>query len=287
MRLKDLLSLMRVKQWYKNLVIFLPLIFSKQLFNANSVVLSVLGFFSLCLISSMNYVLNDLLDYEKDKVHPEKKHRVLVSGRISLRAARILVILLFISSISFSFLINEVFFVWPLLLFFSTLLYSIKVKKVPFLDLQFISLNFIIRTISGMHAVSVGSSPWLLVMVYLLALLLGISKRLSDLRVLGENAIKHKSVYAVYSEELLKNLLVIVIAMILSTYCFYTFLAETTNNVMMLTIPVVVFILQRYLYLVLSNHKAGRNAELILFDAYIVISVILWLLISIISFYLV
>ncbi len=285
-KLKNIINLMRIRQWYKNLVIFLPIFFSKNLFNFKSFSFSFIGFIALCFMSSTNYIINDLIDYEKDKKHPEKKHRVLASKKISKKFAKLLVIIFFSLSIYFSFFINNLFFVFPTLLFLSTLTYSLFAKNVPLIDLQFIALNFIIRTVSGMNAINVGSSPWLLVMVYLLALFLGLSKRLSDKKILGKNPEKHKKVYAFYTEDLLKNYITIITAMLLSTYSFYTFLASTSNNLMMLTIPIVVFILQRYLHLVLSNHKAGRNTELILFDKYIVCGVLFWLLICFISFYL-
>lgn len=275
------LKLMRAHQWYKNLVIFIPLIFSKNLFNTGFLSIEILGFIALCLMSSCNYIINDIVDADKDKLHPKKKKRPIASGEVGKSTAGVLAFLLFTCSIIISYSINLLFLLWPLMLFFSTQLYSFKLKDFVIIDIHMIAINFMIRTTAGSVAINVETSVWLFLLAFLLALFLALSKRSSELAKLGTQAAKHKRVFKFYTKELLDSFTNIVLAVLLSSYAFYTFLAGTTNDYMMFTLPVVTFILFRFLLLSKSGREVGGSVDLIIYDKPILGGILVWTLISI------
>jgi len=279
------LKLLRVQQWYKNLVIFIPLIFSRNLFNLNLFLIELLGFLALCLMSSCNYIINDVLDAEKDRLHPEKKNRPIASGAVKKDTAAIIATVLFVASLMVSYYINWLFILWPLALFVSTQLYSWKLKDIPIIDIHMIALNFIIRTTAGSIAISVETSTWLFLLAFLLAIFLALGKRWVELATLGKKAASHRHVFNFYNEELLNSFINIILAMLLASYAFYTFLANTPNDLMMLTIPIATFILFRYLFLIKSNHKIAERIELLVYDRQLLAGIIIWAFISILVFY--
>jgi 4-hydroxybenzoate polyprenyltransferase len=281
------LKLMRAHQWYKNLVIFIPLVFSKNLFNIGFIFIELLGFLALCLMSSCNYIINDIIDAEKDKLHPKKKNRPIASGAVSKRAAALVAVILFAGSITISYYISLLFILWPLMLFFSTQIYSFKLKNVAIVDIHMIAFNFMIRTTAGSVAINVQTSVWLFLLAFLLALFLALSKRSSELMKLGKKAAEHKPVFKFYTEGLLNSLTNIVMAMMLSSYAFYTFLANTTNDIMMFTIPIVTFILFRFLLLVKSGSDIGGSVDMIIYYKPILAGVIAWTVMSIAVLYII
>lgn len=144
----QLLSLLRIRQWYKNSLVFLPLFFSGMLLEY-SIYPYILGFFILGLTSSSYYIINDIVDKKNDKVHPEKKHRPIASGHISIPLASTILVLLLAISFSLSILLGPGFFLFNMLLFSSTIIYIFLIKQVAFLDILLLSINFVIRAVSG------------------------------------------------------------------------------------------------------------------------------------------
>lgn len=272
-----LLKLLRAKQWYKNIVVFIPIVFAKAFFTQGKIENAVLAFFSLCLISSCNYIINDIVDLESDKKHPEKKLRPVASGKISVTNAIIIAFLLLASSLAIAYIINSKLVLWPISLFVSTLLYSLFLKKIPVFDVHVLALNFIIRTTMGSVAVEVPTSAWLYLLAFLLALFLGFGKRYSELKLTE----KHDF----YSAEILEPILTIIVSCLLGAYFFYTFMANPNNKYMMLTIPLTTIIVFRYYYLIKAGNKIARQTELIFIDKQILFSIIVWTLLSFIILY--
>jgi len=283
--MKVLYRLMRMHQWYKNLVIFIPLIFAEKLFVPTLLFKEVIGFIALCLMSSCNYIINDIKDVEKDRKHPEKRKRPIAAGRISRTGASFTAVVLLITSLTLAFQINETFFLWPLALFCATQLYSLKFRKIAIMDVHFIALNFLIRITAGSIAIDVPSSPWLYLLAFLVALFLSFGKRISELRLLKGKASSHRGVYKIYSDDLLLSFESITTAVLLASYCFYTFQAGTGDGKLMFTIPFVTFIIFRYLYLIKSDSKIARKTELFIFDRQLLIASIGWLFWSIFLIY--
>ena len=170
MEIKTFFSLIRINQWYKNLVVYLGLIFSLLLFDFRLFVLSTIGFFSLCFISSANYIINDIIDNNRDKQYAEKSKRPIASGVVSFKSALFTALILIVFSLIIALKLSFGFFIFILLLFFLTFFYSVGLKNVLFLDILIIASNFVIRAVSGIFIINKGISPWLILCPFFLAM---------------------------------------------------------------------------------------------------------------------
>lgn len=284
MNSKNLISILYVKQWYKNLVIFIPLLFTYNLFKFNLALLTLAGFISLCLMSSGNYLLNDLVDFKKDKLNPLKKHKPLVKGLLNKQSAKILMIVVIAASLLIAYCLGFNFLVFPIALFFSTLAYSSFLKRVPLIDLFVIALNFFLRTTSGAFLINVVVSSWLILMIFLIALFLGLGKRYGELVLLGERAVKSRRVYEFYSKDFVKSMINIITSMLLLSYCFYTFLAQS-KPLVMFTIPIFFFIVFRYLYLILSGSQVSVETYQVFKDKQFLAGLACWMITVVLVLY--
>ena len=259
-----LFKIIRIKQWYKNIVIFLPLVFSLSLLNLDSLYLTIAGFVALGLASSALYIRNDVLDIEFDKQHPIKKFRPLASGQISKKNAYIIFILLLSSSLIIAAILNWKLVIVLIFLFVNTTVYSQWLKNFAYVDLLSISLNFVIRVLAGMLLLQVGISPWLVFGVFLVAFFLGLMKRKSEIIILKETAILHRKAFSVYSIRNLNYSLIIVSILVILTYSVYSINNDPTNdNRLIYTIPIVVLIIFRQYYLSEKNISVKKFSEVI------------------------
>lgn len=270
-----MLKLMRIKQWYKNLLIFIPLFFARKLFEFDSTVACVVGFVSLCLISSAFYVVNDIKDIKADRVHPEKRYRPLSSGRVSVFEAVWLSVLLFCGALLLASYLSFPFIIFPLLLFMFSLFYTLVVKNIAIADIHFISFNYIIRAVSGVVLISTPLSSWFILFIYVGALFLATGKRRADLELLGDDAKLHKSVYRVYNKKFLDWLSMCLLTVMLFSYILYSFMAHE-GSYMMVTIPFVSFIIIRYLFFISINHELARQPEYFFRDPPLVTGALFW-----------
>jgi len=161
MRLIQYLKLARIPQWYKNLVIFLPIFFTGNMFNMAIIEMTLLGFLSLSFISSANYIINDIVDIKKDKVHPEKSKRPLAAGKVRIFEAIILALIFIAASVFIGISLGIYFLIFIIALFLLTFAYSLFLKNEPIIDILVISINFVLRAISGVFIIKVFISPWL------------------------------------------------------------------------------------------------------------------------------
>ncbi len=258
-----LLSLLRVRQWYKNVLIFLPILFAVQLFDVDAFRMTIIGFFALCFISSTNYIINDIVDIERDKLHPEKKKRPLAAGKVNVFPAVLIAIVLFVLGMSIGYYLSTAFMIILVFLFLLTQLYSFVFKNEAFLDILIIPINFVLRIISGAFVLVVDGkyyielTPWIFVVPFFLFLFFIIGKREADLKFLGSKAVKHKSVYSVYNIEILRMLTIISVTLFILSYALYSFLS--VHSQLILTLPIVVYGLFRYLYLIESGSEIARD----------------------------
>ena len=169
--------LLRPRQWTKNLLLFAALVFAKKLFDADAVVLASLGFAAFCLASSSVYVVNDLLDVERDRRHPDKRDRPIASGAISPGRAGVVAAALTVISLALAFWIAPAFGTATVLYVGLTHFYSLVGKNVVILDVLLIAFGFVIRAIAGALAIAVPISDWFILCMAFLALFLAVSKR--------------------------------------------------------------------------------------------------------------
>lgn len=266
-KISDYLRLCRPSQWYKNLLIPAVGIFSFQLFNLMIYSSLIIGFILACGMSAANYIINDIMDLAEDRLHPKKKSRPIASGAISKRNATVFGAILFLISLTSSFLLTFWFGIIMSVFFLTSQFYTFVLKKVIFVDVLTISLNFILRGIGGL--VLVNSFPtddliWGFWAVFILALFLALSKRRIDLQLLEQENGVHIRKSAIYPKNLLDQLTILISGIFLMGYYLYVLLTETTgghNGYLLLTIPVATYLMFRYLFLLHSIEKSPLTAK--------------------------
>lgn len=280
---------MRPHQWYKNLLVFLALIFAgvradqpNRMFdylNVESLTPLILGFFALCAISSFGYIINDLADMKEDAVHPEKRERPLPSGEASRSVAIILAMTLFAGGITTSYLLDPLFFLMVVLYIINSQFYNFYLRNWAIVDVISIAVGFILRAISGTFLLHVHFTSWLIVGVFFFALVLGFGKRYNELQLLGEDAAKHKFVFTQYDEVILRQAIGSSSTWVVLFYTLYTyqnFMDIMADFPVMLTVPVVAGLMLRYVYLIYSGSPVGRKPHLAFKDKGILVGSILF-----------
>ncbi len=284
MKLLDFFRVLRISQWYKNLLIFLPLLFSHNLFGLNNLILTLIGLASLCFISSSNYIINDIIDLKHDRFHPERRIRPLASGRVNVWFAGILAFICLILGIFIAYILDISFLYYIIALFILSSAYSLFLKKEAFADVLVIGINFVIRASSGAYIIDVKISPWLIIGVFFLSLFLSIGKRRADLIFLGKAAAKYKEVLKVYSKENTTALMIVSTALLIITYAFYSFSSEYSR--LIFTLPFALYAIFRYFTLVFTGSEIARHPEKGIKDIRLVIGGLLWLVSVLIIIYL-
>ncbi len=287
--LKALLKTMRPRQWTKNGFVFFALIFDKQLFQLEAFLRTLGGFALFCLISSVVYLINDIADIEADRKHPEKKKRPLPSGKLPVSVAWAAAIGLTVLTLPLGWLLSPAFSGVLAAYLVLNLAYSKWLKHIPIIDVLVIAAGFVLRVHSGVTLIEVERfSPWLYVVTTLGSLYLGFGKRRAELSLLNRGAGSHRRVLDGYTIPLLDQYVTIVSAATILAYSLYTFSAPNLpeNHSMMLSIPFVVYIILRYLYLIQVTHEAGSPEEVLLKDTPIQIAIILLGLTVLAVFYL-
>lgn len=280
---------MRPLQWSKNFVVLAPLMFSRNLFHPEMVARSLEAFGIFCMLSASIYVFNDLLDYERDRLHPVKRRRPIASGEISRRGALVLGIVLGAGGLALAGLLGWGFLRAAAIYYFLMIGYSLGLKNGVVLDVLIISIGFVLRAIAGVEALTqiepgVVISPWLLVCTLFLALFLGFNKRRHEITLLSGEAAKHRKSLDDYSVEFLDAVIAVVTAATVIAYSIYTIwpatVAKFNTANLVYTIPFVVYGLFRYMYLVLVRNKGGSPSEILVSDAPLVVDIVLWLVVA-------
>jgi 4-hydroxybenzoate polyprenyltransferase len=279
MSLRALIEAMRPKQWAKNIFIFAPLVFDQKLFHPTYLARTVAGFVLLCLISGAVYLMNDLVDAEKDRQHPRKRNRPIASGRLSPRLALAAAVLIPLVGLPLGFLLDPLFGGILLGYLVLQIAYSFVLKNAVIIDALAVAAGFVLRVAAGIPLVEAERfSPWIYTCMGLLALFISFSKRRHELTLLGENANGHRESLGEYSVLLLDQFILIVTAATLVAYTLYTFSAPNLppNHTMMLTVPFVLYAVFRYMYLVYVKGLGGEPEEIVLRDRPLQVGVLLW-----------
>lgn len=284
---KAILISARPKQWTKNLLVLLALIFSfnegwsfSDVDQAIDVVQkSVLAFLLFCALSSAVYLFNDITDIEKDRLHPTKKLRPIPSGRLSLSTAWLMTIILIVISLTFSLVLEPLLGIVSAGYTVLMLLYSRWTKNVILLDVFSISGGFVLRAVAGAVALTIPISPWLYSCTGLGALLIALGKRRSELSTAGELASNQRGSLQSYSLHLIDKFTLVVAPLTLLTYILYALTASNLpdNRAMALTIPFVVFGLLRYLFMVYKKDLGEAPEDIFLTDIPLILSNIAWI----------
>lgn len=253
------LKLIRVKHWIKNLLIFIPLICSGFI-NAENVLNLIIGFFSFSFISSFIYIINDIKDIEKDKLHPRKKKRPLPSGEITKKRAIIIAIILLIASLSFNYIIHKEILNTSLYLLLGymiiNVLYSMGLKNIAILDIILLATGFIIRVYYGASIINVQVSDWLFLTILNASLFLGLGKRKKELI----NNKDSRKVLKEYNESFLDKFQYISLGLMLVFYSLWTI--EQDIKFLSLTIPLLIIIFMKYCLIIEKSDEGDPTTIL-------------------------
>lgn len=286
--ISGLLISLRPKQWTKNGFIFAPLIFDVKLFQIEPLVKTIIGFFLLCAISGTVYLINDLVDIEKDRHHPTKKNRPIASGQVPFKIALAAAIIIPAICLPLSFWLDFNFGIIITAYLLLQIAYSFKLKNIVIVDVLTIAAGFVLRVAAGVALIDAERfSPWLYVFTVLLALFLGLGKRREELALLKDRASNTRAILNEYNLPFLDEMMAVVTAGTVMTYAFYTFSAPNLpgNHMMMLTIPFVLYGIFRYLYVIHVQGNGGAPDEVLLTDRPLQISILLFGLVVIIILY--
>ena len=295
-RFLALFSELRPRQWPKNFAVFVGLIFSQQLFNVAAFERTLLAFVAFCLASSSIYLLNDILDLDKDKQHPVKRLRPLASGRLPISWAIIAMGVLVLACAALTLILfqlplvkqgaeadvyaslgggNVLFALSIIAYLLIMVLYSIRLKHVVLIDVFIIASGFVLRTLGGTVAIPVRVSPWLLMVACLLSLFLALGKRRNELVLLQGEASQHRRILQEYSIPMLDQMITVVVAATVMAYSLYTIQGSTGNHRLLVTVPCVLYGIFRYMYLVYMKKEGGSPEEVLLRDRHILATVLI------------
>jgi len=273
-----LVQAMRPHQWIKNLLVFAALLFTAQFTNLSLLWHTILGFFALCFTASGIYLVNDILDRERDRHHPTKRNRPIASGRLPLPLAWLGAVGSATLGLGLAFWLRAPFGVIVLVYAIQSTLYTLYLKQIPLLDVGIIALGFLLRAVSGAVLIDTSISPWLIICTFFLALFLGFAKRRHELVSLGEDAVNHRGALGDYSTTMLEHLLTICLGLALQSYAIYVILSETAkaHPNLWYTLPVATYGLLRYFFVVHRYDAGGSPEKLIITDKHIALSVLVW-----------
>lgn len=266
------IKLIRPKHWIKNLLIFLPLIFSGNLFIKNSFLVCLLGYICFCFIASCVYIINDIKDKEKDKKHVTKCNRPIASGKVSVKNAIIeLFILLIINILIICFLKMPIISIFLLVLYFIINIgYSFGLKNIPIVDVSIIVLGFIIRLLFGATLLDLTVSNWLYLTILTLSFYMALGKRRNEVEKNGDKA---RKVLRYYNKEFLDKNMYMFLSMTIIFYSLWatdSTMVEYSDNHLIWTIPIVMLLCMRY-SMNIEGDADGDPTEVIIKDKVIII----------------
>jgi 4-hydroxybenzoate polyprenyltransferase len=287
--IRHVVESMRIYQWTKNLVLFAGIIFTLKFLDPPYVRDALLGFLLFSLAVSGMYILNDILDIERDRLHATKRNRPIAAGKVPIAVASAWATLFLVVGIGGALLLGVRFGLTAAAYVALALLYSLVLKHLVLLDVTTIALLFVLRATAGVELIrdravrSAGEvilSPWLLVCAFFLALFLAIGKRRHELATLEGDAARHRAALGAYTPRLLDQLVSVVTSATLLAYSVYTIAPETIEKFggrpLYLTIPFVLYGIFRYLYLMYAEEKGGNPSEHLYRDRPTLVNVILW-----------
>ncbi|MCE5270291.1 decaprenyl-phosphate phosphoribosyltransferase [bacterium] len=286
----NILQSVRPRQWSKNLLVFAGLVFAEKLGDPERVLESLLAFCAFCAFSASVYLLNDILDRERDRLHPVKCKRPLAAGRLSVSAAAWSASALALAGLLIALSLGPAFVAVSVAYLLLTGLYSWRLKRVVLLDVMLVAAGFVLRVLGGTVAIAVETSHWIILCTFLLSLFLGFAKRRHELTLLEGEADSHRAVLVHYSPYFLDQMISIVTTSTLLCYILYTLSPETVAHVgsthLVYTVPFVIYGIFRYLYLIHQKRGGGDPTLLLFADRSLLLDVAAWLAAALVVLYL-
>lgn len=276
---RALVKTLRPQQWVKNLFVAAPLFFALRLFDPSSVLRTAAAVALFSLISGCVYVLNDLVDVEQDRRHPQKRHRPIPAGTLPTGVARSFLLLAVPACLGAAVVLSPVYAAVLSTYFVLNIGYSFRLKKIAYLDVSCIATFFILRVLAGAFAIDVEPSPWLLVCTFLLAMFLGFGKRAHELAG-SDEAQQQRSVLASYHLTGLRWMLHVLAVLVVVVYVLYTRSEQTIatfgTDALVYTVPFPVVGILRFIYLATTRHEAESPTEEMLRDPFFMVNLTMY-----------
>lgn len=293
-----LTKLVRPRQWVKNFAVFAGLIFSGSFFVDPNATMKVIGVFLIfCGLSSATYIFNDIFDIERDRQHPFKKKRPIASGMIPPNLAMAIAFALILVLLPLSYKLSSAFFLAAAGYLVLQLCYSAYLKQIILLDVMVIAAGFVLRIYAGVWAIDAHLNVWFLLSVISFALFIAIGKRRSELTLMKAHAAQHRETLLHYPEDLLDILTAMFANSTWLTYAFFAFvqppivarrfvssffgeldLPFTEAKFLMATVPVVIYGVMRYLYIIYEKKEGESPERVLLTDTPLLITVMIWII---------
>jgi 4-hydroxybenzoate polyprenyltransferase len=293
----NLAKALRVRQWIKNSAVFAGIIFSGQLTNPLALTLVIEAFILFCAASSSIYLLNDVFDIERDRLHPFKSKRPIPAGKLSVRFVITLALILIVVVLPSAYAISPALFLAILGYLILQLFYSAYLKSIILIDVMAIAAGFLLRIYAGVWVIDAHLNVWFLLTVLSFALFLAIGKRRSELTLLQGQAAKHRETLLHYPENFLDILTAMFANSTWLSYAFFAFLQPpisaryrlsvlfdnfslpfTQAKFLMVTVPLVIYGVMRYLYIIYEKKEGESPERVLLRDKPLLTTVILWII---------
>lgn len=277
---RDLFNSLRPRHWSKNVLVFAPLVFAGRATELLSLLQALAAFALFCGLSGAGYLLNDLVDRERDRLHASKRYRPITAGRLPISKALHTSLLLYGCSLILSFLLGGRFG-WVALAYAAvTLSYNLLLRNVVIVDLFAVAAGYVLRVVAGAVVIAVQVSSWLLICTMLLSLFIALSKRSLEIRILGEEAGNHRKTLADYSTYLLDQMTAVITSALLAAYTLYTRSPVTVNKFhssdLVYTVPFMLYGIFRYLYLVHIKEGSYTLEKVLITDRSMIINLVLY-----------
>lgn len=273
------IQLTRVRQWVKNLFVFVPPFFAGQILQPQVFTQSLIAFFSFSLVASSVYILNDSFDAGKDRLHPEKKNRPLAAGHITMSAARLGVAVLLMAGLLLGYIGG--YWLMGILGFYFVMnvAYTLKLKHVALVDVTIIATGFLLRIFAGGFATGVPVSNWLVLIAFLLALFLALAKRRDEYLILLQGTNTRKAIEG-YNLQFIDVSMVLLSAVTVVSYIMYTLSAQVQqamgSQYLYLTTFLVILGILRYLQQTIVFEKSGSPTKLLWTDHFLQLIIVCW-----------
>tara|TARA_X000000950_G_scaffold206135_1_gene248022 strand:- start:3825 stop:4697 length:873 start_codon:yes stop_codon:yes gene_type:complete len=281
--MKEILKLLRINNWIKNIFIFIPIFFSSELIDFIKLSNTFIVFTGFCLITSFVYIINDIFDKKFDQNHPIKSKRPIASGTVSIKTAIITAILFLLVGIAITYSVSIYSFYLSIFYVLLNFAYSLKLKHIGIIDFIIISFGFVIRILIGSVVGDIDLTQWIVIMVFLLSLFIAIAKRRDDVYVFENDNKINRKVVSQYSLSFMDKSITIISSILIMSYILYVssndVISRYESEYLYITfIPVLIGIL-RYNQMVYVYNKGGDPIKLLFKDIFLQSCIIIWILI--------
>ena len=284
--MKEYMKLIRIKHYTNNLLIFLPIIFSRNLLEVDLLTNVIFGFVLFCLTASIVYIFNDIKDIESDKLHPQKCKRPIASGKITKKQAIFIIIILAIVTmeIALTKFANNLEIICILLIYVGiNIAYTIKLKKIPIVDIFILAMGFLIRVIFGATLISVQVSNWLYLTILSISFYMGMGKRRNEMIKVSDNE-ETREVLKYYNKNFLNENMYMFLALAIVFYSLWCVDMSNKFQYIMYTIPLIMFLAMQY-SLAIEKGTHGDPVEVILENKKLVIGILISIVLIIVLIY--